>query len=126
MAAQKDLESQPQQSDERTPLLGTSAEAGSSQQPGDHRNDDNGATEGIQDPEQVPLITGQDGEEKKERTTSWWLWRAFWAVLAVFVLAVFIKGWTDAKDTNVSRSDNGSSKSITDSLSLSLTSKQLL
>ncbi|EXF81404.1 hypothetical protein CFIO01_01066 [Colletotrichum fioriniae PJ7] len=100
MASHKDLESQPQQSDERTPLLGTSAEAGSSQQPGEHRNDDNGATEGIQDPEQVPLITGQDGEEKKERTTSWWLWRAFWAVLAIFVLAVFIKGWIDAKDTN--------------------------
>lgn len=126
MAAQKDLESQPRQSDERTPLLGTSAEAGSSQQAAEHRNNDNGANEGIQNPEQVPLITGQDGKEKKGRTTSWWLWRAFWAVLAIFVLAVFIKGWIDAKDTNVSRLDDGLSKSTTDSSSLSLISKQLL
>ncbi|KAL2881075.1 hypothetical protein SGCOL_003734 [Colletotrichum sp. CLE4] len=100
MAAQKDLESQPQQSDERTPLLGTPAEAGSSQQAAEHQSHDNEANGGIQDPEQVPLITGQDGEEKKERTTSWWLWRAFWAVLAIFVIAVFIKGWIDAEDTN--------------------------
>ncbi|KAK1637670.1 mitochondrial carrier domain-containing protein [Colletotrichum phormii] len=97
MAAQKDLESQPQQSDERTPLLGTPAEARSSQQAAEDNNEANG---GVQDPEQVPLITGQDAQEKKQRTTSWWLWRAFWAVLAIFVLAVFIKGWIDAKDTN--------------------------
>lgn len=29
-------------------------------------------------------------------------WRIFWGVVAVFVLAVFVKAWVDAKDTNVS------------------------
>ncbi|GJC93241.1 hypothetical protein ColKHC_02067 [Colletotrichum higginsianum] len=98
--AQKDLESQRKPSDERTPLLGTPAEYEANQQEArdrsGHANDD----QDREDAEQVPLIAPQDGEETKKRTTGWWLWRAFWAVLAIFFLAIFIKGWVDAKDTN--------------------------
>lgn len=106
MASQTDLESQRKATDERTPLLGASAEDEEATRPppayqdrstGDNEHDEN------QDPEQVYLIApSPDEEEKPKRTTGWWLWRGFWAVLAIFVLAVFIKGWVDAKDTNVS------------------------
>ncbi|KAJ0273107.1 hypothetical protein COL940_010055 [Colletotrichum noveboracense] len=104
MASQTDLESQRKATDERTPLLGASAEDEEATRPppayqdrstGDNEHDEN------QDPEQVYLIApSPDEEEKSKRTTGWWLWRGFWAVLAIFVLAVFIKGWVDAKDTN--------------------------
>ncbi|KAI8304097.1 hypothetical protein K4K59_012916 [Colletotrichum sp. SAR11_240] len=104
MASQTDLESQRKATDERTPLLGASAEDEEATRPppayqdrraGDNEHDEN------QDPEQVDLIApSPDEEEKPKRTTGWWLWRGFWAVLAIFVLAVFIKGWVDAKDTN--------------------------
>ncbi|KAJ3957188.1 hypothetical protein N0V92_006263 [Colletotrichum tropicale] len=104
MASQTDLESQRKATDERTPLLGPSAEDEEATRPppayqdrrtGDNEHDEN------QDPEQVYLIApSPDEEEKPKRTTGWWLWRGFWAVLAIFVLAVFIKGWVDAKDTN--------------------------
>ncbi|GKT84419.1 mitochondrial carrier protein [Colletotrichum tofieldiae] len=100
MAAQRDLESQRKASDERTPLLGASAEDEANEQPTRDRNDENNRSEEHDDAEQVPLVTPHDGEGKQKRTTSWWLWRAFWAVLAIFFLAIFIKGWVDAKDTN--------------------------
>ncbi|KAF4837645.1 hypothetical protein CGCSCA4_v011834 [Colletotrichum siamense] len=104
MASQTDLENQRKATDERTPLLGASAGDEEATRPppayqdrrtGDNEHDEN------QDPEQVYLIApSPDEEEKPQRTTGWWLWRGFWAVLAIFVLAVFIKGWVDAKDTN--------------------------
>jgi hypothetical protein len=40
-----------------------------------------------------------------ERTTSktWcYAWRGFWIVFAILVIAVFVKGWIDADDVNVS------------------------
>ncbi|KAF9877047.1 hypothetical protein CkaCkLH20_05313 [Colletotrichum karsti] len=102
MATQADIENQRQPSDERTPLLRTSAddEEPNQQSSRDRPNGDNDHGEN-QDPEQVYLIApSPEEEEKPQRTTSWWLWRAFWAILAIVVLAVFIKGWVDAKDTN--------------------------
>ncbi|KAJ0161496.1 hypothetical protein CTA2_6124 [Colletotrichum tanaceti] len=107
-----DLESQRKPSDERTPLLGTTTPAGNEANQQEARNRSGHAGGGgggddddrdREDAEQVPLIAPQDGEEettRKKRTTGWWLWRAFWAVLVIFFLAVFIKGWVDAKDTN--------------------------
>jgi len=59
------------ESNEQTPLLD------------DHQSD--------QDPDQDP---DQKGPEKKP--ASWYIWRIFWAIVAAFVLAVFIKGWVDA------------------------------
>ncbi|KDN64933.1 hypothetical protein CSUB01_06197 [Colletotrichum sublineola] len=100
MATQGDLESQRKPSDERTPLLGTSAEDWADQQHVRDRGDVDDRSAEHEDVEQAPLIASQDEDGEKKRTTSWWLWRAFWAVLAIFFLAIFIKGWVDAKDTN--------------------------
>ncbi|KAL3421165.1 hypothetical protein PVAG01_07609 [Phlyctema vagabunda] len=69
MASNTDPESQVH-NNEQAPLLG------------DHRSD--------HQPDEV------DQEEPQKKPTSWYVWRAFWAVLAVLVLAVFIKGWVDA------------------------------
>lgn len=38
--------------------------------------------------------------EPEPRTKGWWAWRIFWFILAALVLALFIKGWVDADDTN--------------------------
>jgi len=64
--------------------------------------------------EQTPLLADQpspeiheaDNEPEAEptpekRPKSWYAWRIFWAVLAIVVLAVFIKGWIDADETEV-------------------------
>lgn len=44
----------------------------------------------------------QDIPELKRRRASWYIWRVVWAIFAALVLAVFIKGWVDAGDVNVS------------------------
>ncbi|XMA15616.1 hypothetical protein WAI453_008407 [Rhynchosporium graminicola] len=41
-------------------------------------------------------IDEEDAVEKSGRTTSWWIWRAVWFIVAVLVLTLFIKGWVDA------------------------------
>jgi len=56
--------------------------------------------------EEAPLLQerqlSDDDEQSPTRkdttpkTRSWYLWRIFWALLAVSVLAVFVKGWVDA------------------------------
>lgn len=40
-------------------------------------------------------------ETEAKRTKGWWFWRIFWTILAALVLAVFIKGWVDARDVDV-------------------------
>lgn len=77
---------------EETPLLASQAE--------DSRNEH----------EEAALLEPPRSEAR--RTKSWWFWRVLWAVLALLVLAVFIKGWVDAKDVDVSISrDTRESKS---------------
>ena len=58
--------------------------------------------------EQTPLIRDEQSVEEQEqghdqdqkvpepRRASWYIWRAFWLILAALVLTVFIKGWVDA------------------------------
>jgi uncharacterized membrane protein YraQ (UPF0718 family) len=56
--------------------------------------------------EQTPLLSDpqpheaeqQDEEvaEKKVRKASWYIWRIFWFIIAILILAAFIKGWIDA------------------------------
>ncbi|TDZ19331.1 Mitochondrial RNA-splicing protein MRS4 [Colletotrichum orbiculare MAFF 240422] len=99
MSAQQDIESQRQPSDERTPLLGAAAQDEEANRQPAPDGDNDRARSG--DPEQVYLIApNPEEEEKPKRTAGWWLWRGFWAILAILILAVFIKGWIDAKDTN--------------------------
>ncbi len=45
----------------------------------------------------------QDLEESERAAKHWtrWAWRGFWTVAAIFILAVFIKGWVDAGDVDV-------------------------
>lgn len=72
----------PPQSTEETPLLASQAE------------------EGRNEHEEAALLEPPQNESK--RTKSWWFWRGLWAVLAALLLAVFIKGWIDAEDVDVS------------------------
>ncbi|KAG0650840.1 hypothetical protein D0Z07_2282 [Hyphodiscus hymeniophilus] len=63
--------------------------------------------------EQTPLLDGQSGDldadqqslqsvenveegPVKKKKLSWYIWRIFWAVVVILVLAFFIKGWIDA------------------------------
>lgn len=47
------------------------------------------------------LQSHEDENEEKKRGFGWWLWRIFWVVFAGAILGVFIKGWVDARDTDV-------------------------
>lgn len=67
---------------EQTPLLASRAE------------------EGRDEHEEAALLEPPRNEAR--RTKSWWFWRILWAVLAALLLAVFIKGWVDARDVDVS------------------------
>jgi uncharacterized membrane protein YraQ (UPF0718 family) len=67
----------------------------------------------IRSDEQTPLLAEQHAETEQagtepeieptpeKRAKSWYAWRIFWAVLAIVVLAVFIKGWIDSDETEV-------------------------
>lgn len=52
--------------------------------------------------EETPLLNGEqssprvDDPESEPGRGSWSYWRLFWAVVAVVVAIVFIKGWIDA------------------------------
>lgn len=72
----------PPQYSEQTPLLASQAE------------------DGRDEHEQAALLEPPQNEAR--RTRSWWFWRVLWAVLAALLLAVFIKGWIDAEDVDVS------------------------
>lgn len=69
-------------STEETPLLASQAE------------------EGRDEHEEAALLEPPQNESK--RTKSWWFWRVLWAILVALILAVFIKGWVDADDVDVS------------------------
>lgn len=63
------------------------------------------------DPESTP-----DHEEplaespQKARSRIWkYAWRGFWAIFAILIIALFVKGWIDADDVNVSLCMMGSS-----------------
>ena len=47
---------------------------------------------------QIDQQREQDDEEPKPEPgrASWWIWRVFWGMVTVLVLAAFIKGWIDA------------------------------
>lgn len=72
----------PPQSTEETPLLASQI------------------NQGRDEHEEAALLEPPQNESK--RTRSWWFWRILWAVLAALLLAVFIKGWIDAEDVDVS------------------------
>lgn len=55
--------------------------------------------EGRDEHEEAALL--EPSQDESKRTKSWWFWRILWTVLAALVLAVFIKGWIDAKDVDV-------------------------
>lgn len=79
MAAQVDPESL-QRSTEQTPLL--------ADQPSDSARDE---ADNEAEPEPTP----------ERRPKSWYAWRIFWALLAIVILAVFIKGWIDSDSKEV-------------------------
>lgn len=85
MSAPPDLEGRPR-SNEQTPLLAEQQPAVANEH------------------EAAALLEPQgDGNEEGKRggQVGWWLWRIFWVLLAAAILAVFIKGWIDARDTDV-------------------------
>lgn len=51
-----------------------------------------------------PLLGDRPEEEQDEREPAtrgkkWYAWRIFWGLLVVIIVAVFVKGWIDADDT---------------------------
>ena len=64
--------------------------------------------QGVPTNEQTPLLNdhlsnhsfedqvGDDSERVEPKSISWYVWRVFWAIVAILVLALFIKGWVDA------------------------------
>ncbi|EMR62517.1 putative mitochondrial carrier protein [Eutypa lata UCREL1] len=102
MAVNSDPESQ-RGSDEQTPLLGDRRTSETEEQ-----------QQHEQQHEQTPLLEEQEPPPRDEheeaalleppapgkRTWGWWAWRAFWTILVAVILAVFIKGWIDADNTN--------------------------
>jgi hypothetical protein len=40
--------------------------------------------------------------EKTASKTWHYVWRGFWVIFVVFIIAVFVKGWIEADDVNVS------------------------
>jgi hypothetical protein len=67
----------------------------------------------VRSDEQTPLLIDQHVETEhadiapeieptpEKRPKSWYAWRIFWAILAIVVLSVFIKGWIDSDETEV-------------------------
>lgn len=50
-----------------------------------------------------PETDEPDLEPEKTTSKTWWyVWRGFWVVSAILIIAVFVKGWIDADDVNVS------------------------
>jgi len=45
---------------------------------------------------------GPDEPAAVARNWQWYAWRGFWTVFAILVLAVFVKGWVDSEDVDVS------------------------
>lgn len=45
------------------------------------------------DPDHQP---GQDDYRHKHKRAGWYAWRVLWAIVAAFILGIFIKGWIDA------------------------------
>ena len=81
MPIRHDLEATPTP-DERAPLLA-------------HANERHGSNTSEND--------GSSPEERQTRSEKWqYAWKGFWIVFAILVIAVFVKGWIDADDVNVS------------------------
>jgi hypothetical protein len=101
MSSSTEVERSPK-SDERTPLLegsGGGVEAAQNDQASE-RTLLNGRESPDDEHEEAALL-----EPPPQPRTKWWyIWRAFWFVLAALVLAFFIKGWIEADDVEVSRS----------------------
>ncbi|KAK7957971.1 mitochondrial carrier domain-containing protein, partial [Apiospora saccharicola] len=102
-----DLENQAQAANaERTPLLAqhqqqqTQPALRSIEPIAEDDTRPNEPNEGDEQHEAAALLEPQPQESPKQRTKAWWFWRILWTVLAALVLAVFIKGWVDAKDVD--------------------------
>ncbi|KAL1862598.1 hypothetical protein VTK73DRAFT_6734 [Phialemonium thermophilum] len=88
----------PSSSDENTPLLKNQArDQIHPVEPGVNNADATSSDEeqGLDG----PAIDPEEPAAPRQRTKSWYAWRAFWTVLGALVLGLFIKGWIDADDT---------------------------
>lgn len=84
MALESDPERAHQRATEQTPLL-------TEQEPVP-----------IEEDEEEEEVHSEPAEETpKKRSKSWYAWRIFWAIIAALIIAVFVKGWIDADDTEV-------------------------
>ncbi|KAK8052482.1 hypothetical protein PG993_003867 [Apiospora rasikravindrae] len=100
-----DLENQePAANAERTPLLAQhqqqQQQAESTQSASRPTEPEEAEPNGEEQHETAALLEPQPQEPAQKRTRAWWFWRILWTVLAALVLAVFIKGWVDAKDVD--------------------------
>jgi hypothetical protein len=60
----------------------------------------------VHDVTHVPTPEGAPTLDPQKPASKQWqyIWRAFFVVVAMLVVAVFVKGWIDADDVNVSAS----------------------
>ena len=86
MAARRGLENG-STADERAPLLVP------------QRNEEASATASSEDDEEV--TPKPESEASRRRAYGW---RGFWIVVAILIIAVFVKGWIEADDVDVSNS----------------------
>lgn len=83
MASHPDVETGPA-ADERAPLLGQ------------QRSEEANASSPSLDDETIPK---PQSEASKRRQYGW---RGFWIVVAILIVAAFVKGWIEADDVDVS------------------------
>ena len=83
MASHQDVETGPV-ADERAPLLGQ------------QRSGEANASSSSSQDEALPK---PQSEASKRRTYGW---RGFWIVVAILIIAAFVKGWIEADDVDVS------------------------
>lgn len=60
----------------------------------------------VEDDRSVRSDAESTPQEPEARPRSWYAWRIFWAVIAIVVIGVFVKGWIDADETEVMASDS--------------------
>jgi len=87
MTNESDIENQRAGADEETPLLRSDG-----RQPVDSAPDAEPDSAEFSDQTSPP----PEEDKKRERRFSWYFWRIFWFIVAVLIIAVFVKGWVDA------------------------------
>ncbi|KAF3023169.1 hypothetical protein E8E14_014140 [Neopestalotiopsis sp. 37M] len=99
MARDEDVERGSLKGDERTPLLREIPPVAIEEDEDEHQSGP--ASQNVRGRrDELDESSLLEPPPPQPRTKGWWAWRIFWFLVAALVLALFIKGWIDADDTN--------------------------